>query len=77
LEAQEVAKVSTNGVVYDFWEQAHESGACLPTSLGLYEDLVKHMGVYTRQERNPCSNTYNPIWAGHPNFSWRGNNSLN
>lgn len=22
---------------------------------------------------NPCSNTYNPYWRDHPNFSWSNN----
>jgi len=46
LVAQEVAKLSTNRLVCDFCEQAHESHACLPASLGLSEEKVKYMGVY-------------------------------
>jgi len=38
---------------------------------------VMYMGVYTRQQLNPYSNTYNPCWSELPNFSWKGNNSLN
>lgn len=25
---------------------------------------------------NPCSNTYNPGWKNHPNFSYKNNNAL-
>lgn len=35
LEAYEVAKLSSNRVVHDFCEQAHESGVCVLASLGL------------------------------------------
>jgi len=34
MEAREVAKLSARNT-YDLCEQAHESGACLPTVLGL------------------------------------------
>ncbi|KAI3704170.1 hypothetical protein L1987_74385 [Smallanthus sonchifolius] len=27
-----------------------------------------------RPQNNPCSNTYNPGWWNHPNFSWEDNN---
>ena len=27
-----------------------------------------------RQHFDPYSNTYNPRWRNHPNFSWRNNN---
>jgi len=36
-----VAKLTINGVVYDFCEQAHESDACLRSSLVLSEEQVK------------------------------------
>jgi len=45
LEAQEVASLSFNGVVCDFWEQSHKSGACLSTSLGLSYKAKK--GIHT------------------------------
>jgi hypothetical protein len=38
LKAQEVELLSVNGVSCDFCELAHESGACLPESLGLFEE---------------------------------------
>jgi len=50
FEAQKVPKMSINGVCCDFCEQSHESGACLPTSLGLSEEKVKYMSVYTRKQ---------------------------
>ena len=31
---------------------------------------------FNRQQHNPYSNTYNPGWRNHPNFSW-GNNQHN
>ena len=75
LEAREVAHLfaKTNS---EICEQAHESGACLPASLGFSEEQVKYMGNYSRQQRNPYSNTYNPGWKEHSNFSYRSNNVL-
>jgi len=75
LEAREVAQLSAKANC-DICEQAHESGVCIPTSFGFSEEQVKYMGNYSRQKRNPYSNTYNPGWAEHPNFSYRSNNIL-
>jgi len=75
LEAREVAYLSTK-TNCEICEQAHENGAFLPTSLGFSEEHVKYMGSYSRQQRNPYSNTYNPGWAEHPNFSYKCNNVL-
>lgn len=49
---QEVAMLSINDVSYDFCKLAHESGACLIKRLGLFEEQVKNIGAYTRQQRN-------------------------
>jgi len=75
LEAREVAHLfaKTN---CEICEQAHESSVCLPTSLGFSEEQVKYMENYSRQQRNPYSNTYNPGWVEHPNFSYQSNNIL-
>ena len=38
---------------------------------------VNYMGNFNRQNQsNPYSNTYNPIWRHHPNFSWSNQNQL-
>jgi hypothetical protein len=76
LEAQEVAKLSINGVSCDFCEQAHESGVCLPDSLGLSEEKVKYMGAHTRQQRGPYSNKFNFGWPNRQKNSSEGNNNI-
>ena len=36
---------------------------------------VNYMGSFNRQNQdNPYSNTYNPGWRQHPNFSWTNQN---
>jgi len=50
LEAQEVAKLSTNGLICEFCEQAHENGTCLPLSFGLSNEQVRYMESYVGQE---------------------------
>ena len=37
---------------------------------GVYEEQCNALGVYNK----PFSNTYNPGWRNHPNFSWRDSN---
>ncbi|XP_073121776.1 uncharacterized protein [Henckelia pumila] len=34
-------------------------------------DAANFMGNQGRQQYNPYSNTYNPGWKNHPNFSWK------
>jgi len=37
---------------------------------GVYEEQCNALGAYNK----PFSNTYNPGWRNHPNFSWRDSN---
>ncbi|XP_073279558.1 uncharacterized protein [Primulina huaijiensis] len=41
------------------------------------EAPVNQVGVQNRPRKDPYSNTYNPRWRQHPNFSWGGQNSQN
>lgn len=68
LEAQEVVKLSINGIRCNFCKQAHETGTCLLGSLGLSEEKVKYMGVVARKQRYPISNIFNSGWPNHQNF---------
>ncbi|XP_073289108.1 uncharacterized protein [Primulina huaijiensis] len=36
------------------------------------EAPVNQVGVQNRPRNDPYSNTYNPVWRQHPNFSWGG-----
>jgi hypothetical protein len=36
-------------------------------------EQASYVSNYQRQQNNPYSNTYNPGWQNHPNFSWRNN----
>ena len=44
-------------------------GASEPNQL---EETVNYVNNF-RQGNNPYSNTYNPGWRNHPNFSWSNN----
>ena len=37
---------------------------------------VDYVGSSSRPQNNPYSNTYNPGWRNHPNFSWNNNNNV-
>ncbi|XP_073304117.1 uncharacterized protein [Primulina huaijiensis] len=41
------------------------------------EAPVNQVGIQNRPRNDPFSNTYNPGWRQHPNFSWCGQNSQN
>lgn len=36
-------------------------------------ESVQYVSNFNRQQGNPFSNTYNPGWRNHPNFSWNNN----
>ena len=42
----------------------------LPSLMGMYEE---HCGTISNYNRHysPYSETYNPTWRNHPNFSWK------
>ncbi|KAL4347644.1 hypothetical protein GQ457_17G008940 [Hibiscus cannabinus] len=46
-------------------EGKHHANDC-PTM----HELASYVGNYNRNANNPYSNTYNPGWRQHPNFSW-------
>jgi len=48
LEVREVGHLSAK-TNCDICEQAHESAACFPASLGFSEEQVKYMGYYSRK----------------------------
>lgn len=47
--------------------QSCPSGAAFPEFLS---EQVHAMNTFQKPGNNPYSNTYNPGWARHPNFSW-------
>lgn len=47
LKARDMAQLSSIGTICDFCKQAHESGACLRTSLGLSKEQVKYTRSFT------------------------------
>ncbi|KAK8694694.1 hypothetical protein V6N13_072241 [Hibiscus sabdariffa] len=46
-------------------ERNHQANDC-PTM----HESASYVGNYNRNANNPYSNTYNPGWRQHPNFSW-------
>ena len=40
-------------------------------------ESASYVSNYNRSSNNPYSNTYNPGWRQHPNFSWGGQGGSN
>lgn len=54
----------------------HISSDCQIENLFTCDD-VNFLGNFQRtQQNNPYSNTYNPGWKNHLNFSWSNNNNF-
>ncbi|KAI3819085.1 hypothetical protein L1987_12908 [Smallanthus sonchifolius] len=53
---------------------AHPTSACQVGDQGAHEQ-VDFMSNQNRPQNNPYSNTYNPGWRNHSNFSWKSGNN--
>ncbi|WRX20690.1 Retrotransposon gag domain - like 10 [Theobroma cacao] len=68
---KKIDKVSVNAVqnsfmTCEFCGEGHSNDNC-----PIYFESCQSVG--NRQQNNPYSNTYNPGWSNHPNFSWNNN----
>ncbi|XP_021831504.1 uncharacterized protein LOC110771504 [Prunus avium] len=54
----------------DFCAGPHPSSDCTTGNPFTSVEQVNQVGEFNRQINNPYSNTYNPGWRNHPNFSW-------
>ncbi|XP_062171016.1 uncharacterized protein LOC133876786 [Alnus glutinosa] len=49
----------------------------LPTFVESLMEQVHAFNDYSKQANGPFSETYNPRWRNHPNFSWKQNQPMN
>jgi hypothetical protein len=59
--------------------QMHKAQNC-PSLSSFIESLMEQVSAFNdfrKQSWGPFSETYNPGWWNHPNFSWRKNQPLN
>ena len=54
----------------EFCAGPHPSSECTIGNPFASAEQVNQVGEINRQRNNPYSNTYNPGWRNHPNFSW-------
>ncbi|XP_038698003.1 uncharacterized protein LOC119995560 [Tripterygium wilfordii] len=55
----------------DFCAGPHSISECTITM-----EQASQIGNFNRQRNDPYSNTYNPGWRNHPNFSWSNNQNV-
>uniref|UniRef100_A0A803MLI4 Uncharacterized protein n=1 Tax=Chenopodium quinoa TaxID=63459 RepID=A0A803MLI4_CHEQI len=60
-----VSLISSPDLSCDNCGGAHASSDCLNF------EQAQYVSNYNRSQNDPYSNTYNPGWKNHPNFSWR------
>ncbi|XP_021279860.1 uncharacterized protein LOC110413413 [Herrania umbratica] len=68
LDTLGVHAVQNSLVVCEMCGDSHSYDQCPYNS-----ESVQFVGNFNRQQNNPYSNTYNPGWRNHPNFSWSNN----
>lgn len=74
-----IAYVAPTIPMVPYWEvcglNGHSVGDCQMILIrGSNHDIVKYVN---KQRGNPYSNTYNPWWRDHPNFSYKKNHTQN
>ncbi|KAL5837028.1 hypothetical protein ACOSQ3_014197 [Xanthoceras sorbifolium] len=69
---QTVARVESQDNCFICGGVDHLAQVCptLSEMRGVYEEQCNSLGTY-RKPFSPYSNTYNPGWRNHPNFSWK------
>ncbi|KAK8681659.1 hypothetical protein V6N13_054061 [Hibiscus sabdariffa] len=55
----------------------HCEGNHHATDCTVMHEQASYLGNYNRNLNNPYSNTYNPGWRQHPNFSWNNQGGTN
>ncbi|KAL4301846.1 hypothetical protein GQ457_10G009500 [Hibiscus cannabinus] len=55
----------------------HCEGNHHATDCPVMHEQVSYLGNFNRNSNNPYSNTYNPGWRHHPNFSWNNQGGTN
>ncbi|XP_021833742.1 uncharacterized protein LOC110773522 [Prunus avium] len=53
----------------------HATKECptLPVFRNMLHDHANYINQFKKSSLSPCSETYNPQWKNHPNFSWKNN----
>ena len=56
----------------------HSTNDCptLPSFKECLHEQVHALNSFQRPNHNPYSQTYNPGWRNHPNFSWKSSNNI-
>ena len=68
-----MTQTATESCVYCGEEHTFDQCPSNPTSIF----YVGNQASQGNPKNNPFSNTYNPGWRNHPNFSWKGQGSYN
>ena len=60
---------------YDTDDHSTKECPTLPSFKECLHEQVHALNTFKKPNQNPYSQTYNPGWKNHPNFSWRNNNT--
>jgi len=77
VEALELKKSGQLKSVQDIMCQICETNdyPTLPSFKECFHEQAHALNSFQRPNHNPYSQTYNPSWRNHPNFSWKSDNN--
>lgn len=74
IDNMQVSALKIQTSVCDFCGGGHPNHECqVSNSFASSFEQANFVSNFHRQQNNPYSNTYNPGWRNHPNFSWNQN----
>ncbi|XP_034203729.1 uncharacterized protein LOC117618238 [Prunus dulcis] len=71
-----VNAIQSTNLSCEFCAGPHHGNECGASPFTSPSEQVNQVSDFNRQRNNPYSNTYNPGWKNHPNFSWSNNQNV-
>ncbi|GKU89688.1 hypothetical protein SLEP1_g3794 [Rubroshorea leprosula] len=76
LTRMNVSTIQATNINCDLCGGAHPSSECLEGNSFISSSEHANFVGFNKQQNNSYSNTYNPGWKNHPNFSWSNNQNI-
>ncbi|XP_031277994.1 uncharacterized protein LOC116136420 [Pistacia vera] len=79
IDGLQIQKLVIVASMCDFCGEDHPNHECQSGNMfaiNSMHDQANYVSNFRWPNNNPYSETYNPVWRNHPNFSWSNNNQV-